>query len=67
MAARGGATEFNLRPYDSDTKSNPLVNVQPEPGKALVFIHNVLHRGASVSEGRKYVLRTDVMCRWVAE
>jgi len=28
---------------------------------ALVFVHQQLHEGASVLNGRKYVLRTDVM------
>lgn len=54
----GGATEFQgLR------KDGRIVSVQPEAGKALVFLHRVLHRGAPVADGRKYVLRTDVMCR----
>jgi predicted 2-oxoglutarate/Fe(II)-dependent dioxygenase YbiX len=53
----GGATEFDLR---SDGR---ILRVQPEAGKALVFTHVVLHRGAPVADGRKYVLRTDVMCR----
>jgi hypothetical protein len=28
---------------------------------ALVFVHRQLHEGALVLQGRKYVLRTDVM------
>jgi hypothetical protein len=28
---------------------------------ALVFIHELLHEGAPVIKGRKYVLRSDVM------
>lgn len=32
-----------------------------DPGMVLVFTHNVLHRGAPVETGRKYVLRSDVM------
>jgi hypothetical protein len=63
----GGATEFNFRPYGGIQKNDPIVRVQPEPGKALVFIHQVLHRGAPVADGRKYVLRTDVMCRWASD
>lgn len=59
----GGATEFNFlaaRRVDD----NPVVAVVPEAGMALVFAHRVLHRGAPVTSGRKYVLRTDVMYRW---
>lgn len=58
----GGRTEFRLLPGSDRT-----VMVQPEAGKALVFPHGVLHRGAPVQQGRKYVLRTDVMCRWASQ
>lgn len=34
----------------------------PKTGAALVFAHNLLHEGAEVSGGVKYVLRTDVIC-----
>ena len=37
------------------------VSVRPERGAALVFAHRQLHEGAPVVQGRKYVLRTDVM------
>lgn len=30
---------------------------------ALVFDHLMLHEGAAVQSGRKYVLRTDIMFR----
>jgi predicted 2-oxoglutarate/Fe(II)-dependent dioxygenase YbiX len=60
----GGATEFNMRSRGSVQNDDPIVRVQPEAGKALVFPHNILHRGAPVADGRKYVMRTDVMCRW---
>jgi hypothetical protein len=35
--------------------------VRPVRGTALVFRHRLLHEGAPVLTGRKYVLRTDVM------
>jgi hypothetical protein len=63
----GGATEFKLPAQGGITKNDLIVRVQPEAGKALVFIHHVLHRGAPVEDGRKYVLRTDVMFRWVGQ
>lgn len=59
----GGATEFNFL-ASGRFQDNPIVSVVPEPGMALVFAHRVLHRGAPVVAGRKYVLRTDVMYRW---
>ena len=60
----GGATEFNLKSRGATESDDPIVRVRPEAGKALVFPHRILHRGAPVATGRKYVMRTDVMCRW---
>ncbi len=37
------------------------VSVAPETGAALLFRHDLFHEGSSVTQGRKYVLRTDVM------
>jgi hypothetical protein len=62
----GGATEFNMRSRGGVQNDDPIVRVQPQAGMALVFPHNILHRGAPVADGRKYVMRTDVMCRWAA-
>jgi hypothetical protein len=39
----------------------PRLEIKPERGMALVFVHRQLHEGAPVVQGRKYVLRTDVM------
>jgi hypothetical protein len=35
--------------------------VKPEPGAALLFIHDTWHEGAAVESGTKYVLRSDVL------
>ncbi len=51
----GGETKF----YDEDRAVHVTVN--PECGMALGFMHLQLHEGAPVINGRKYVLRTDVM------
>ena len=48
-AARGGETRFEN------------ASITPEPGLALIFDHYLLHEGARVLEGQKYVLRSDVM------
>ena len=53
---RGGATEF-LHVTDE------AITIEPRRGAALLFSHPVMHRGAPVIAGRKYVLRTDVMYR----
>ncbi len=51
----GGETNFGRI-------SGPL-KVVPQTGMALVFYHGLVHEGASVLHGRKYVLRSDVMYR----
>jgi predicted 2-oxoglutarate/Fe(II)-dependent dioxygenase YbiX len=35
--------------------------ITPRRGMALIFDHQLLHEGAAVTGGRKYVLRSDVM------
>lgn len=35
--------------------------VVPQTGRALLFIHDTWHEGATVEEGTKYVLRSDVL------
>ena len=37
--------------------------VKPETGKAVIFPHGLVHEGAPVTAGVKYVLRSDVMFR----
>jgi predicted 2-oxoglutarate/Fe(II)-dependent dioxygenase YbiX len=52
---QGGETRFDLRyPYNE-------IAIVPKTGMALLFIHHLRHGGAAVTQGRKYVLRTDVM------
>jgi prolyl 4-hydroxylase len=50
----GGDTEFDV---------GERIAVRPETGMVLLFSHPVRHQGSSVTRGRKYVLRTDVMYR----
>ncbi len=45
----GGATDF--RGFD----------ILPETGTALVFVHETWHEGCVLTEGTKYVLRSDVL------
>jgi predicted 2-oxoglutarate/Fe(II)-dependent dioxygenase YbiX len=49
----GGETKFDLRHGE--------ITIVPKTGMALLFIHRLLHEGARVTSGRKYVLRSDVM------
>jgi predicted 2-oxoglutarate/Fe(II)-dependent dioxygenase YbiX len=53
----GGETRFRVR----DADGVKTVAVKPVTGQVLVFRHELLHEGAAVSTGRKYILRTDVM------
>lgn len=39
------------------------MDISPQKGMALVFVHQIIHKGQPVTSGRKYVLRTDVMYR----
>ena len=51
----GGETKFYF------FNGAPRLEVKPERGTALVFVHRQLHEGAPVLQGRKYALRTDVI------
>jgi hypothetical protein len=51
----GGTTDFY---YENERLK---ARVRPRRGTALVFAHAQLHEGTPVLDGRKYVLRTDVM------
>lgn len=51
----GGETEFEDQ------------RVLPRTGDALIFTHGLRHQGAEVRRGTKYVLRSDVMFRRVAQ
>jgi len=46
----GGETEF----FGMDT-------ICPQEGRAIIFMHHLLHEGMPVKLGVKYVLRTDIM------
>lgn len=46
---KGGETEFEE------------VRVSPRKGMALIFPHRLRHQGVALSEGTKYVLRSDIM------
>ena len=59
----GGQTEFQFLAGGGSDESGEIT-VVPVAGMALVFVHGILHQGAAVARGRKYVLRTDVMYRY---
>ncbi len=39
------------------------LRMRPRQGMALLFLHNLYHEGSEVTQGVKYVLRSDVMYR----
>lgn len=57
----GGETRFHLSPRYYEELPN--VSVVPVTGMALCFVHELVHEGVAVVQGRKYVLRSDVMYR----
>ena len=57
----GGETRFHLSPRYYEELPN--ITVVPVTGMALCFVHELVHEGVAVVQGRKYVLRSDVMYR----
>jgi len=51
---KGGLTTFR-----SDESRH--LDIQPRTGSMLIFEHDILHEAQSVSKGKKYLLRTDIM------
>lgn len=50
---KGGNTTFRGKGRHLDVK--------PRTGSVLLFEHNILHEGQTVTHGKKYIVRTDVM------
>jgi prolyl 4-hydroxylase len=48
-------------------RQRPYLSVQSKEGMALVFMHSIWHEGAVVPDGKKYVLRMDVMYQQVSK
>ncbi len=38
-----------------------VYKLRPKPGLCVIFEHTILHEGAPVPQGHKYLLRTDVV------
>ena len=55
---QGGETRFYLHEYYGELSN---LSVLPVTGMALCFVHELVHEGAAVIQGQKYVLRSDVM------
>ena len=53
----GGHTRF----YADRNGASTTASIGPAAGSAVIFDHDLWHDGESVTEGTKYVMRTDVM------
>jgi len=67
----GGTTNFisdvqklfkdpNTGMYRAEEK-NILLRIVPEPGMAIIFNHQLLHEGAQLTSGKKYIMRSDIL------
>ena len=54
-----GYTEFCEKLDETGKDIYKYLRVKGEIGDALVFRHEILHRGGIISNGNKYVLRMD--------
>jgi prolyl 4-hydroxylase len=59
-ALAGGRTRFFASMQEAFLGC-PYLEVRPQTGTALVFVHRIWHEGEVVESGQKYVLRTDIM------
>lgn len=49
------------------SKSAVLAAVQPRAGSAIVFNHRIMHEGERLTEGTKWIFRTEVMFKQTAQ
>ena len=52
----GGETLF----YTAKSDEIPVKSITPKKGTLVVFDHRIWHQGAIITEGNKYILRSDV-------
>lgn len=58
---QGGETKFFAKDNGRLNTKSPTFIINPKKGGALIFYHAQFHEGASVTQGVKYALRTDVI------
>ncbi len=52
---------------ETNLATEPQLSIKPETGLGLIFQHPIVHEGAEVTAGTKYVARTDLMYRKIAK
>jgi len=57
----GGATVFSNYEFSDGVATVHNKRITPQTGLVLVFRHELKHEGEELVDGRKYVLRTDVL------
>lgn len=63
------ASEYTVLIYLNENSSGgetifitePEISISPKTGKCLMFKHDIMHEGAKIKKGVKYVLRTDAI------
>ena len=58
----GGEAIFREYHGKGESRYREELVIQPEIGDALLFYHRIWHEGAEVTQGTKYVMRSDVLC-----
>jgi len=64
----GGSTNFldETGPKNEKGEYNITHKIQPQPGMALVFDHRTLHEGDAVKNGKKYIMRSDILFKRIS-
>jgi hypothetical protein len=60
----GGPTNFYDESQPLFAKADPekvILSYQPERGSCLVFNHDITHDGGELRDGKKYIIRTEVL------
>jgi len=57
------STNENQGRYKKGLSKNRIYELRPEKGSCVVFNHCIIHDGGELLQGKKYILRTEVMYR----
>ncbi|GAA3511141.1 hypothetical protein GCM10022393_26120 [Aquimarina addita] len=58
----GGMTDF----YKSGEDKEVIKSIIPAKGKLVIFDHKIWHKGAIVTKGDKYILRSDIIVKRIS-
>lgn len=63
----GGNTEFVVNREINGNKMYNFKGIKGNIGDALVFRHEILHKGGKITDGKKYVLRMDAAYKLITD